>query len=423
MPTFDKTTVTGGLTVIRVPRQGTEAITVTFFFKAGSRYEQPAINGLAHFTEHMVFKGGQAYPTFQHVNDAINQVGGYFNAYTSEEITAFYVKIAADRVEIALDVLSDILTRPQYDQAELDKERGVIIEEINMYEDDPPAQLNTLMDQTMYPDHPVGRPVLGTKRTIRDMPRQAFIDYTKGHFTPDRAALVLAGNLKKATKKIIGRFVGRFKGRSDVKTAAVPQAQDQPRLGLKKRQTEQTHLGVALRGPALRERDQSFTLEILSMILGGNTSSRLFAEVREKQGLAYAINSSPEQLTDAGSLDIYAGVSHNKAGHALSAIIKELQRLRDGDLSAGELRIAKESIKGTRALRWEDSVALGTLFGIQHLLLDDILTPPEILKRFAAVTKRDVTGLARQMVADDRLNVAVVGPHEKSTFAPLLSLQ
>lgn len=414
-------TAENGLQVIRVPRTATEAVTVQYFFRAGARYETPETNGLAHFTEHMVFKGGKHYPTFRLVNDAINQVGGYFNAYTSDDVTAFYVKAGGDQVEVALDVLSDILTEPLYDQIELDKERGVIVEEINMYEDDPASNLPVLLDAVMYPNHPLGRPVLGPKENILSFPRQYFIDYTKGYLTPDRGVLVITGKLDKLGDDMLRKYVDRFSGRSDKKHQDPPKPHDSPQFGLKERPTEQTHLGLSLRGPALKDRTKSVRLEVLAMILGGNSSSRLFTEVREKQGLAYAVHAVTEQMVDVGSLDVYAGVSNDKADKALAAIMTELKRLRDGDVTEKEVSIARESMKGMRALRWEDSTALGTLYGLQQLLLGKMESPEQVLEKIDAVTKDDIVGLAQEIVRDDGLHVAVVGPQGADKFTEQLN--
>ncbi len=406
-----------GLTVLTIPRQETEAVTVEFLFRAGARYETAQTNGLAHFTEHMVFKGAKHFPDFRSVNDAVNQVGGYFNAYTSDEVTAFFVRCGAANLEVALDVLSDILTTPTFAQVELDRERGVICSEIDMYEDDPASQVPVLLDQIMYPEQALGRPVLGPKRNIRSFNRQAFIRYREQYLTPDRAVLVIAGNLDTLTDQVLDCYLARFSGTSTVVPQPADTSQQAAQLAVRKRQTEQTHIGIALRGPALTDRERSYALDVLATILGGNTSSRLFTEVRERQGLAYAVHANPEQLTDAGSLDIYAGVAHDKAPAALGAILHELQRLRDGDLSDAELRIGKESLRGMRALRWEDTSALVALYGLQQLLLGQIITPHEILERLAAVSKEDVIAMAGQVVRSDGLNIGIIGPHRKSAFA------
>lgn len=410
---YKLTTAPNGLRVMLVPRAGTEAVTVEYFFKAGSRYESPEINGLAHFTEHMVFKGAKHYPTFASVNTAINQVGGYFNAYTSGEVTAFYVKAAADKAEVALDVLSDILTEPHYETAELDKERGVILEEINMYEDNPQGQLQLLLEATGYPDHPLGRSTLGPKKNISSFPRKAFVDYTAEYLTPDRALLVVAGNVDHVNEKLLEKYNSRFSGSSDTTAPPAPTEFAPRKVKVKKRQTEQTHLGLSLYAPPLTDRAASFQLDVLSMILGGNSSSRLFSEVREQQGLAYYVFSTPDQMIDTGTLNVYAGVTNEKAGQALGSIITQLKHMRDGDFTSKELSIAKESLKGMRALRWEDSSSLGTLYGLQQLILGEVDTPAEIFTAFEAVTKDQVTQLAGELVTDAKLSVAAVGPQEQ----------
>ncbi len=420
---YTLTTAPNGMQVMLVPRPSTEAVTVEYFFKAGSRYESPEINGLAHFTEHMVFKGAKHYPTFAAVNTAINQVGGYFNAYTSGEVTAFYVKAAADKAEVALDVLSDILTAPHYDAAELDKERGVILEEINMYEDNPQDQLQLLLEATGYPDHPLGRSTLGPKQNISSFPRQVFVDYTAEYLTPDRALLVVAGNTDHVNGKLLEKYNSRFTGSSKTTAPPAPSEFAPRKVNVKQRKTEQTHLGLSLYAPPLTDRAASFQLDVLSMILGGNTSSRLFTEVREQQGLAYYVFSTPDQMIDTGTLNVYAGVTNEKAGQALGSVITELKRMRDGDFTEKELDIAKESLKGIRALRWEDSSALGTLYGLQQLLLGEVDTPAEIFAGFDAVTKDEVVRLAGELVTDAKLSVAAVGPQEQEELHKIATVE
>lgn len=404
-----------GLQTLLVPREGTEAVTVQFFFRAGARYETPEINGLAHFTEHMVFKGGAKYKTAQEVADAINRVGGYTNAYTSHELTSFYVKLAADKAEVALDVLSDYLTQPHFDATELEKERGVIIEEINRSNDDPADQLSELMNRLQYPEQPLGRDVLGTKENIRSMPRQAFVDWTKTYFTPDRCLLAITGNVSAIDDALLEKYVGRFKGSSGAAADPAKPALGEPVFDLLHKDIEQSHLGLSLAGPSYAEREKSIVLDVLSMILGGNMSSRLFHSIREQQGLCYTIFSSPDQLLDDGSLYIYAGVPNDKIVHSLDAIIGELKRFLD-DLTDEEVTIGKESLKGGRALRWEESSALGTYYGLQQLMLGEMETTQQMLERIDAVTKEQILELGAELFKSEGLRVGIVGPQKKTDF-------
>jgi predicted Zn-dependent peptidase len=370
----------------------------------------------------MVFKGSERFPDAKTIAGVIDAVGGYFNAYTSDEITSFYVKLAANKVGTALDVLSDMLTTPKYEAKEIEKERGVITEEINMYEDDPASQLPVLLDATQYPGHPLGRPILGPKENIARFPRQEFLDYAATYLTPDRAILAITGDVSGATDAVLEPFLARFGGKSTAKFQKAPKPPAK-RLSVKHRKTEQTHLGLALRGPALTDRPASLRLDILAMILGGNMSSRLFTEVREKRGLAYSVHANPDQLTDVGSLDVYAGVTNAKATQATKAIITELKRLRDGDLTDEEVAVGKESLRGTRALRWEDSTSLGTLYAMQQLLLGEMKTPAELLAEVSEVTRDELIALARELCTDDRLHLAVLGPQEQAPFEKLATLQ
>lgn len=419
---FKLQTLPNGLQVMLVPREATEAVTVEYFFRAGSRYETPDINGLAHFTEHMVFKGSEHFPTFSDVNHAINSVGGNFNAYTGGEVMGFYVKLGAEKVEIALDVLSSILTTPKLDKDELDRERGVILEEINMYEDTPGDQIHMLLDKIAYPDHPIGWPTLGSKENIRSFKRGQFGEYMAKYLTPDRAVLAISGNVSRVTEKLLQKYNGRFSGSSDVAPVPAPDSFAPRKVAVRKRETEQTHIGMAMYAPTYADDIGSAQLSVLTMLLGGNSSSRLFTEVREKQGLAYYVYSIPEQLVDTGTLSIYAGVTNEKAGQALSSILRELKRVRDGDFTGKELDVAKESYKGTRALRWEDSTALGGLYADQQLLLGRVMTPKQIFEMIDAVTREDVGKLAADIVQDAKLSVAMIGPQDEDKIRKLATV-
>ncbi len=422
MSQFTHYRAANGLQVLLVPRDTTEAVTVEFLFRAGSRYETPATNGLAHFNEHMVFKGSEKYPTFRDVNDTLTRVGAVNNAFTSSELTGFWAKVPAEHAEVPLDVLSDMLTKPQYDAAELDRERGVIIEEINMYEDDPAATAGELLEKVLYPDHPLGRSTLGPKKNISSFPREAFIEYARQHHTPDRGILIVAGNLKHLPEKAIETAVARFDGASDEKPVPWQSDQTAPALGVRHKKTEQTHLAMGFRAPSMQDRDKSVILAVLAMALGGTMSSRLFVEVREHQGLAYYVGAAADQYIDTGTLFIKAGVTNEKAAAAVTSILKEAGKVKNGELTEDELTMAKESLKGRLAFRWEDSTRLGEYFGEDQLLLGKTLPTDQILKMIGAVTVEDATTLAQDIIKDEHLNVAVVGPHNEATFKDTLEV-
>ncbi len=415
------TAYAGGFPVLQIPREGTEAVTAQFFFDVGARHERPEENGLAHFTEHMVFKGGETYQTAQAVADAVNKVGGYTNAYTSHEVTSFYVKSAADRVGVGLDVMSDYLARPNFDATELEKERGVIIEEINRSNDDPSDQLAEMMGRTRHGDHPLGRDVLGTKERIKAMPRDYFVDWVNRFYTPQNGILALTGNLAAVNDDLLNEITARFThtGQSAPEPAKPKKG---GHVAVMKKDIEQTHVGITVSAPHYGDREAVAVLDVLSMILGGNMSSRLFHSIREQQGLCYTVFSMPDLQIDDGVLYVYAGVPNDKADHALTAIYAELHRMGSGDLTDEELQIGKESLKGNRALRLEDSTSLGTYYAMQQLKLGSYESPHQMAQRIDGVTSEQVISLAKKLFVDDGLSVGVVGPQEQSKFERFATL-
>ncbi len=420
---FRTRTLDSGLTVVTVPRPGTEAATVSFLFRGGSRYETPETNGIAHFNEHLAFKGGKRYPDYRAVTQAFDKIGAVSNAFTGAEVTGFWAKTRAAHILDVADVFSDVLTATAYDPDELNKERGVIIEEINMYEDDPAADIYQVLEAVTFPDHPLGRSTLGPKENIRRFTPDDFRAYERRHQTPDRCVLVIAGKVDGLDEAKLDELLGRFSGTSDVRPEAAVVSQTEPRLRVKTKRTEQTHIGLTLRAPSLADRAASPVLGVLAQLLGGTMSSRLFTEVREKRGLAYYVRALPDQLTDAGMLVVAAGVKNDQAHDALGAIITELKRLRDGDLPADELAMHKDSQMGRLALKWEDSMALAEFYGEQQLLIGDVKTTKDRLGEIAAVTRDQVIDLAKEIVGDKGLSAAVIGPHEDAKFKDVLTFE
>ncbi|MSU76216.1 insulinase family protein [Patescibacteria group bacterium] len=418
---YSVSTAANGIQILKVPRAGTEAATVSFLFRGGSRYETKETNGLAHFNEHMVFKGGKEYPNFTAVTHAFDKIGAISNAFTGAEVTGFWGKVRSAHIIDVADVFSDVLTGAHYDKKELDRERGVIIEEINMYEDDPQSTVMMMLEEVTFPKHPLGRSTLGPKANIKRFTPNDFRKYDSVHQTPDRMVLVIAGNLDGLDQPALDEKLARFSGSSDVQPEPFTVTQTKPVFRLKKKPTEQTHLGIAIRSIGMKDEKKSVILGVLAQILGGTMSSRLFVEVREKQGLAYTVRAIPDQNVDVGNLVVYAGLRHEKASKALAAILKEVKRLADGDISDDELNMHKDSVMGRLALRWEDSMALADFYGEQQLLLGKMTTTEEELKKIAAVSKDDVVQLANELTDDAKLNAAVIGPHEAKTFESELS--
>jgi predicted Zn-dependent peptidase len=318
-------------------------------------------------------------------------------------------------------VLSDVLTKTAYDPVELDKERGVIIEEINMYEDDPASLIYEVLEAATFPDHPLGRSTLGPKANIKKFTPDDFRKYERSHQTPDRGLLVLAGKTDALSDDVIDEYAARFEGTSEIQAEPFTSSQTGPVLKVRDKATEQTHLGLALRGPSMQEDKASTTLRVLSQVLGGTMSSRLFVEVREKRGLAYYVRAMPDQYADTGALVITAGVTREKSVDALGAILTELKRLANGELSEDELTMHKDSIRGRLTLRWEDSMSLADFYGEQQLLLGKVKTTEQVLKDIEQVTVADLVDLTTELAQDDKLTVAVIGPHQASEYEKTLS--
>jgi predicted Zn-dependent peptidase len=415
-------TLPNGLQVLKVPREGTEAVTASFLFRAGSRYEDKRTNGLAHFNEHMAFKGGKEYPDYKAVTEAFDKIGAISNAFTGSEVTGFWAKSRAANVLTFVDVFSDVLTATAYDPKELDKERGVIIEEINMYEDDPASSALMELEAAAFPGQPLGRSTLGPKENIKRFTPDDFRKYESTHQTPDRCVLVLAGKVDGIDDAKLKKLLERFSGTSDIEPVAPKTEQTEPNLKVKHKKTEQTHLGVAVRAPSLADRKLTPVFQLFSQVLGGTMSSRLFTEVREKQGLAYYVRAVPDQYSDTGNLVISAGLRHEKAAEALAAILTEVKRLADGEITDDELVMHKDSLLGRLALRWEDSMALADFYGEQQLLLGDIVNSTEQkLKDLTAVTKDQLIAFGQSLVDDTKLNAALIGPHEDAAFKKALT--
>lgn len=411
-----------GLTVLKVPRAGTEAVMVSFLFRAGSRYEDTTTNGLAHFNEHMAFKGGEKFPDFGSVSQAFDRIGAINNAFTGAEVTGFWAKVRAEHAPQALDVLSDVLTKTAYDPAELDKERGVIIEEINMYEDDPASLLYMVLEEAMFPDHPLGRSTLGPKENIKRFTPDDFRQYERTHQTPDRGLLILAGKTDGLTDELVDEYVNRFEGQSGLSADPFKVTQSAPVLKVRHKPTEQTHLGLSLRGPSMHEDKPSTVLRVLAQVLGGTMSSRLFVEVREKRGLAYYVRAMPDQYADTGALVMTAGVTREKSQDAMSAILNEVKRLAAGELTEDELAMHKDSIKGRLTLRWEDSMALADFYGEQVLLLDEVKTTEQVMQEISEISVEDIVSLTKELAADSKLTAAVIGPHQPDEYQDILTL-
>jgi predicted Zn-dependent peptidase len=421
-----------GLTVILVDTGAFPTLTTLLLVGAGSRFEDKKNNGIAHFFEHMAFKGSKKYPSSFIISSIVEGLGGVFNAFTSKDHTGYWIKATNEHFETIVDVLADMVQQPLLKEEEIEREKGVIIEEINMYEDTPYRKVGDYFEELLYKGNPLGFEIAGTKKIVSSFTRQTFLDYIKKLYQPKNAVLVVAGGLNqvKSSKlnpaarerrgkvqsylKIIEEKFGEWGNGKKASFIPVQEKQDKPQIFVKHKKTEQAHFCLGYRAFSFND-SRKYALSLLSAILGGGMSSRLFIEVRERRGLCYYISTSRELYHDCGNIVTQAGVTNqiDKVNLAIDLIIKEHQKIARGDLKKEELDRAKELIKGRLLLSLEDSYNIASFFGTKKLLQNRLETPEKTIKEIDKVKAQEVIDLAKKIFVPERLNIALIGPFEK----------
>jgi predicted Zn-dependent peptidase len=406
-----------GLTVVTVPQTSTATVTVMLLVPVGSRHEQPNNNGISHFLEHLMFKGTTKRPSTLELTKQLDAVGAAYNAFTGKDTTSYFIKVAADHLELALDLFSDMVFHSLFDPKEIDRERGVIIEELNMYKDNPMMHVETLLEMSIFhKQHPLGYDIGGQKRNIKQLPRATFMAYKKKHYAPAAMHLVLSGKLDARARRWVQQYFGSYEhGQKAASFKHFRSYQRRPQFLHEYKDTQQTQLTIGFPAVSLRRPQDLATLSVLSTILGGNMSSRLFISIRERQGLCYVIHSDVSAYLDTGVFMIQAGLDNKRIAAAVMAIMKELRLLKAELVSAEELKNAKDCIKGQTALKLEDSAALAGYYGQQSVLLHTITSPQDKLRRIARVTREDIRRLAQRVLHLDKINVASIGPQRSLT--------
>ena len=422
---YNKKILKNGLTVITSEMPSFESATALVMVGAGSRYENKKNNGISHFLEHMAFKGTKSRPTFMEVAGVVDGIGGEFNAFTNKEYTGYYIKAGKNNIEISLDLLSDMLQNPLLDAVEIEKEKGVIIEEINLYEDTPMRKIADIYESLLYGDTPLGWDIAGEKDIIRSITRKDFVSYFDSLYSSSNMTVVLAGGIEReAAEKLVEKYFVNMKLFKTPKPPKIKENQKVPKTLVRHKKTEQAHLALGVRTVPL-DSPERYPLFVLASLLGGGMSSRLFSEVREKRGLAYYVKAASDQYTDAGSLVITAGVDPKRAEEAVEVIISELKNLTSGKkkIKAPELKKAKEMIKGHMVLELEDSRSVSIFYATQTVLREEVLNPDQVLKKIDRVTEIDVMKVARKYLSDKTLNLAMIGDFkDKKKFEQLLKL-
>ncbi len=420
---YEKTTLENGLRILSSSMPHTRSVSIGFFIGVGSRFEDEEENGISHFLEHMLFKGTEKRPTAREIAVTIEGVGGAINATTGQELTTYWVKVPQGHLALAIDVLVDMLQRPKLEEEEIERERRVIIEEINMMLDLPADWVHLLLNQLVWPNHPLGRDVTGTKESVSKIDRERMFRYLACHYHPANTVVSVAGGIEhQEVVEELSSTLEVWPGKEREAYLPMEEAQREPRLSLGYRETEQAHLALSLQGIP-RSHPDRFNLQLLSTVLGQGMSSRLFLEVREKRGLAYSISSYVNYLHDTGSLGVSAGVDPRRIEAALEAILGELDRLQREPVPAEELKKTKEFTKGRLLLQMENSFAVASWLGGQEILEDRVLTMDEVLAAIDAITVEDIQRVAGERFREESLNLAVVGPfQEEERLRSLLRL-
>ena len=419
---YKKTTLENGLRIITIPIENANSITVLILVGTGSKYETKDINGISHFLEHMFFKGTIKRPTTLMISETLDSVGGEYNAFTSKEVTGFWAKVDKRHSDIALDWISDMFLNSQFDAKEMEREKGVIIEEVNMYLDTPTAYIGDLWETLLYGDQPAGWKVIGEKENILSFSREKVLDYYKSHYSSSNVIICVAGAMvQDEMEKKIGDYFKDIKKSAEAEKIKVIEEQSEPKVLLHYKKTDQTHFCLGVRAYNLFD-ERRYALAILSVILGGNMSSRLFIKVRERNGLAYSIHTSADNATDTGYLVTQAGIDHKNLEKSIELILQEYKDLKDNKITEKELQKAKDYLKGTTSLSLDSSDSQASFYGAQELLEKNIQTPEEKFKKIDAVTIEDIKKIAEDIFVEEKLNLAVIGPYEEKDSEKLKQL-
>lgn len=411
---YQKTTLNNGLRLITDYMPHTRSASICIFIGTGSRYETKAMSGASHFVEHMLFRGTEKRLTSCAISAEIEGVGGSLNAATDRETTVYWCKVPQPHFERGLDVLCDMLLASRFDPDDVEKERTVIIEEINMSYDAPSSRVGLLIEELMWGTHPLGWDIAGTKKSVSALTRADLMSYMAQHYRPEGTVISVAGNVRhKEVVAAVKRRLGCWKSAGGIKRFKPYTEKTGSRLKVEKRDIEQSHLCLSL--PGLSAFDpQRYTLDIMNVILGEGMSCRLFTRVRDDLGLAYSISSYVEHLSDTGALTVYAGVDTSKLTLALKAIAGELGRLGDELVSETELAKVKELTKGRLLLRLEDSRSVAGWHGAQEITRGETPTVDEVVAKIEAVTADNLRQLAAELIRPERFRLAVVGPVRES---------
>jgi predicted Zn-dependent peptidase len=419
---FIKKILPNGLRLILVPQPKSLASTVLVLVEAGSEYETKETNGLSHFLEHMVFKGTERRASSQIISSELDALGAEYNAFTGQEYTGYWAKAQSYKLPQLIDIVSDLTLNPVFNANEIEKERGVIIEEINMYEDTPMRKIHSIFSELLYGDQPAGWDIAGTKENIRTLQRDDFVAYRGARYVAPGTTVVIAGEFSpKAVGKTITKLFGglpKKKAAAKIKTAVL---QTRPAVSIKFKESDQTHIVLGVRAFDIFDK-RRHALQVLADVVGGGMSSRLFHRVRSELGAAYYVHANGELFFDHGQFTVSAGADNARAEIVVTAIIHELKRMASELVPKAELQKAKDHMVGGLILGLETSDEVAGFYGGQEIITRKIVTPEEVVKQVQKVTAAQIRALAREIFVDKGLNLALIGPYkEPGRFEKLLN--
>ncbi|OGM27953.1 hypothetical protein A2962_03470 [Candidatus Woesebacteria bacterium RIFCSPLOWO2_01_FULL_39_61] len=421
---FDLNILKNGLRVLTVAMPSLESATVTVWAKTGSRNEETSVSGISHFLEHMAFKGGRKYKSQEEVTYELDSLGSEYNAGTSNEWTNFYIKLRSAKLEMAFDILSDMVVHSNLEEKQIEKERGVILEEISMHLDTPMWNIGDIFSELMFPNHPLGRDIAGTPESVKSLHREDFLNYRKRQYHTNSMFITVVGSFRsQEALDLSEKYFGSLTKGEVSKFEGFNPNQKSPRLKLKSKETEQAHFILGFYGHERTHKDR-YAEGLLSIILGKGMSSRLFTEVRTKRGLAYSISTSIERYIDCGIFATYAGVHPDKISESIKVILDQIYGIASGryPLTVKELQKAKEYVKGKTALGLEDTTEVSEYFGQRALFLPKIDTPEEFFKRIDKIELAELEKISRDIFNPKKVNLAIIGPYKnEEKFAKLLT--
>ena len=417
-----KVVLPGGLRVLAVPMKNAKSVTVLILVGTGSKYETKDINGMSHFLEHMFFKGTKKRPNTLKISETLDMIGGAYNAFTSKEVTGFWAKVDKKHTDTALDWISDMFLHSKFEAAEIEKEKGVVIEELNMYLDMPNVYVEELFEDLLYGDQPAGWRIVGERENILSFNREKMIQYYQTHYSGENTVVCVAGDVGVAQiQQKMKKYFADMKIHTALGKEKTKEVQTEPQALFHYKKTDQTHFCLGVRAYDMFHKDK-YALNLMSIMLGGNMSSRLFISVRERNSLAYYVHTNYDGTSDTGYLMTQAGIKNESLAKAIPLILQEYQDLRDNPVSAKELQKAKDYLRGTMSLSLDSTDAQASYYATQEVMEHKTVSPEEKLKLIDKVSVKDIQRVAKDIFVPEKLNLSVIGPIEQKDSAKFKSL-